>query len=83
MGIVYNSMNTFPEQEKGETFSKTVLVFDLENDYSDHGFYDFEKKKWYILGDFQMKLNCWCEIPMPEDKNAIINNQDFKPVMTD
>lgn len=61
-------MQHFPEQEKGETFSKTVLVFDeSENTFCDLGYYDFEKSEWVVLGDMSMKLICWCYLPDPTE----------------
>lgn len=81
MATIYFSMNEFPDQVKGEHFSETVLIYDLEEKDVDLGFYNYESKKWMPLGGMQMKLNCWCYPPKPDIR--ISKNKNFKPVITD
>ena len=77
--LSYKPMTDFPEQVKGEHFSKTVLVYDKDLEFFDLGFYDFEMNKWIILGDMQMKLVCWNYVSIP-NKNEI---KKYKQVLTD
>ena len=74
-----NPMNVFPSQVEGEYFSKTVLVYDKDLDDVDLGFYNFDTKKWDVMGGFQMDLICWSEIPLPH--KLVVS--DFKTYLTD
>lgn len=67
MEKTFYKMQDYPEQEAGEGFSKTVLVFSEDEDtpYGEIGYYDFEEKQWHIFGDFSLKLMCWCYMPNP------------------
>lgn len=56
-------MDIFPDYEKGETFSKTVLIYDGRGEYAVLGYYDFEASEWVVFDDFSTKLSCWCYIP--------------------
>jgi len=66
-------MQDLPDIEPGEKFSLTVIVYDKSDGLADLGYYDFEKKQWFILGDFSMQLICWCYIPDP--KKFIADNK--------
>lgn len=78
MKTKFFKMQHFPDKEKGEEFSKTVLVFDEgDPNFCDLGYYDFEKSEWHILGDMSMKLICWCYIPDPTE---FIKTKNFKSV---
>ena len=69
-------MQDFPTQVEGETFSKTVLVYDEgENDFCELGYYDFVKEEWNVFGDMSMRLICWCYPPNPSE---FINSQKLK-----
>lgn len=74
--VGFFTMQQFPTQEPGETFSKTVLIYNKEdNSFCDLGYYDFETSEWAILGDMSMKLICWCYIP---DASTFINGKELK-----
>lgn len=61
-------MQHFPDKVKNEEFSKTVLIFDEnDNEFADLGFYDFEKSEWVVLGDMSFKMICWCYLPNPSE----------------
>ncbi len=67
-GEGFSSMQEFPEQVKGEHFSKTVLIFDEnDNEFFDLGYYDFEEKIWVVFGDMSFKMICWMYPPMPTE----------------
>ena len=74
-----NPMNEFPQKVEGEHFSKTVLVYDIDLEDFDLGFYNFDTQKWDVMGGFQMALICWSDIPTPH----ILQVSDFKPYLTD
>lgn len=63
MDIDFYPMNQPPEISEGDSFSKTVIVYDEDLEYSDLGFFDFESSQWHIFGEFSMNLKCWCYIP--------------------
>ena len=72
-----------PNQVKNETFSETVIVYELDHETkkvidSDLGFYNFEKETWNVLGDFSMNLWCWTEIPNPTD---FMQDKDWEVVL--
>lgn len=74
--VKFFTMQQFPTQEPGETFSKTVLIYNKEDhSFCDLGYYDFETNEWAILGDMSMKLICWCYIP---DASTFINGKELK-----
>lgn len=63
MATIFHKMNKFPDYEKGETFSKTVIVYDEKGEYAALGYYDYEACEWVVFDDFSTRLSCWCEIP--------------------
>lgn len=68
----YHPMWKKPPQVKGEPFSETVIVYELDHDTkkvecSDFGFFNFDTQEWMILGDCSMHLWCWTEIPNPTE----------------
>lgn len=65
VSLKYNPMSIFPKQVEGEHFSNTVMVYDKDLKDFDLGFYNFDTKKWDVMGGFQMDLICWSEIPKP------------------
>lgn len=75
MENIFYQMQHFPQPVKGENFSKTVLIFDeQDNTFCDLGYYDFEKSEWHILGDMSFNMVCWCYIPNPA---AFLKTKDF------
>ena len=74
-----NPMNEFPEQVEGEHFSRTVLVYDMDLEDFDLGFYNYDTQKWDVMGGFQMELICWSYIPKPHNLQVSY----FKPYLTD
>ena len=79
MGTLFKPMTEFPPQVEGEDFSETVLVYDTDLEDFDLGFYNFDTKKWDVMGGFQMDLICWSEIPLPH--KLVVS--DFKTYLTD
>lgn len=65
---IFFKMQHFPAKVKNEEFSKTVLIFDEDdNEFADLGYYDFEKSEWVVLGDMSFKMICWCYLPNPSE----------------
>lgn len=75
----FRPMTEFPPIVEGEAHSQKVLLYHEDLDDSDLGFYDFEDKKWMVLGDFQMNLICWTAIPKPMHEDV----QEYVTILTD
>lgn len=79
MSIVWHSMNDIPPKVTGENFSETVIIYGEKGEYQDLGYYDYEFKEWYLLGDFQMNMICWIWIPSFE-KECLKFNEVLSPI---
>jgi hypothetical protein len=69
----FYSMQVFPEPSKGDkNVSIFVILYDEDLEDCDLGYYDFKNNEWVVMGDFSMKLKCWCNVPKPI-KNEVYN----------
>jgi len=73
---MFYSMQDLPKAHPNENHSLTVLIFDEEDhNYVELGFYDFEKKEWFVFGEISIKMICWCYAPNPKE---FISNNNLK-----
>jgi hypothetical protein len=76
MTVQFFNMQHFPAQELNETFSKTVMIYNEEdNTFAQLGYYDFEESQWIIFGNMAMKMICWCYIP---DCSVFVDSNELK-----
>jgi len=76
--MVFYSMRKYPKREtKYDRYSKTVLVFDSNQEIVELGYYDFYLKKWGHFGQTSLLLNCWSYVP---DPSGFLEGKSWKPV---
>lgn len=77
--IVFYPMSEIPVHDESDTsFSKTVIVYDDKLNFSDMGYYDFERGEWSCFGEVWFLLKCWCYIPHVTDCENISRWETIK-----